>query len=271
MTRSFSDELARLREEAEREPTRQDRPQSLPLKAIQTAPAVFQPRSLEEEGGKDQAHVGELVRAIKAKPADARFLDPVLVFAIGGAFYCLDGHHRLLAYQAAGVTCPVPVEHFEGSLEDAIREAAQRNSRDRLAMSNEDKLEAAWRLVLLAAHSKREIVEATGASERTIGNMRATLKRLLEGEPGGSWESWREAKQAASGEEPREWTEEAQAALAREWARRIRQAVGPMAGRQPAIFAEALELYSEGLPRKLLECWPELAGQVATSFDDGGF
>ena len=274
----FDEGLAKLKRMAEK-PARTDRPAMIARPDIHMAVSVFQPRLFQDDLGDDEAHVRELVRAIKAKPKQAPFLDPVLVMAIGGGFTCIDGMHRLLAYKRAGVDGPIPVEHWEGSIEDAIKEAVLRNARDKLAMTNDDKLEAAWRLTVLEAHSKREVSEATGVAQSTIGTMRATLKKLQADESAddpGSFGSaprpipatWREAKRALSGDERQAFGEEQQAAMAREWARRFARAFGTRAVKQVGIFADAIEIYSRRLPRSLVEHWSDLAEEIATAMAD---
>jgi ParB-like chromosome segregation protein Spo0J len=260
---TFAEGLALLREAYALQPPRADRPEKLPRGEIRMAHSVFQPRLFQEDLHKDEAHVEELTRALKAKPEGRRHLDPVLVVAVGNAFYCVDGHHRLLAYARAGVDGEVPVEVFPGGLEDALKEAIGRNSRDRLAMSHEEKLEAAWRLVTLGAHSKREIAEATGAAERTIANMRAVLRDLQAAERDPTGMPWRDAKRGLEGDVKRDFTDEMRAAQVREWAKRFSRAFGKKALGRPDVFGDALGLYSEKLPRALVEHWPDLAQEVA--------
>ena len=280
----FDEGLARLKKAAEVS-TKTDRPTVIRRADIRIAHSVFQPRLFQEDLQKDQAHVEELARALKAKPKDRRILDPVLVMAIGSAFYCVDGHHRLLAYAKVGVDGAVPVEHFGGTIEDALKEAIHRNAKDRLAMTHEDKMEAAWRLVILGVHSKREIAEATGAAESTIGTMRATLRELEEADERTStdWDpsankdprtmTWAEAKRALKGDAPREFTDEARAAQTREWARRIGKTFGtrPRASRR---VRRCPRTHSAKLPEKLVEYWVDLAQKVAEDMaedmaDDG--
>ena len=93
-----------------------DRPPTLRLDQIRQEPAVFQPRSYLGENGVDRFHVSELVRPLKARGRDGqKHLEPILVFAIGNAFYCIDGHHRLAAYARLKRPLSVPVKHFEGT------------------------------------------------------------------------------------------------------------------------------------------------------------
>jgi hypothetical protein len=269
----FSDGLAKLRSVAEREEPRRDRPSTLALDAIRTAPEVFQPRTFEEDTDKDEAHVAELVRALNAKPEERRQLDPILVTAIGQEFYVVDGHHRLWAYRAVGVTRTVPVEYFEGTVQEAVKEAIHRNAKDRLAMSHEDKLEAAWRMVGLGVevYSKSEVAEATGTADSTVGKMRAMLREL---QAAGRYEpdmTWAAARIALKGEVRAEFDEAARRARVVDWAKRIRRTLGPRAAKHADVLAEALELYHRKMPERLVSAWPEEALKVAEQWNEAEF
>ena len=266
----FAEGFKKLLAIAEREVPRPDRPSTLPLEAIRMAPDVFQPRTFEgPEGGlgdtqrTNAAHVEELVRSLKAKGRGGR-LDDVLVVAIGQHFYCIDGHHRLAAYLRAGIDEMIPVKPFEGTVVEAVKEAIKCNAKDRLPMDHADKMEAAWRLVGLGdLCSKAETAEATGASESTIGNMRATFRQLDAAGHEPRTMTWSEAKQTLKGDVAKEFDDDARAAQTREWAKRFGKAFGKKARRLPEVFGDAIELYSDDLPRLLVEHWGELAREVA--------
>jgi hypothetical protein len=258
---TFDVAVARLLDEAWT-PPRADRPPTLSRGSIETAPSAFQPRQFFEGQREDAAHVGELIRALRGKPVEQRVLDPVLVVPIGQHFYCIDGHHRLLAYDSVGITDGLPVEYFPGSVDDAVAEAVRRNSRNRLPMRNDDKLEAAWRLVRMKRLSKSRIVEASGVSDRTVGNMRAALRDLKELRKSAP-SSWREAQNLLRGQERPEFSEEMAEAQAREWARRLGDTFGKQAGKQPDIFADAIELFGgKRLVRHLVDRWIGVAKEV---------
>jgi ParB-like nuclease domain len=142
------DGLTRLRQAAKSPPTT-PLPTTLRVAEIKQVPEVFQPRGQTL----DEHHVQTLVRAI----GNHRILDPVLVIQLGQAAYLIDGHHRLEAYAVAGIDVPIPIEHFLGSLEDAILEAGRTNSKAKLPMSQQDRLNFAWRLVRMGSYSKKNI------------------------------------------------------------------------------------------------------------------
>lgn len=260
---AFHREFARLRKLAERKgrPTDEGAAE-IDIARIRSCPAVFQPRGGQDE---DDHHVRELTRALKAGGAAAK-LDPVLVMGIGRDVYCVDGHHRLAAYRQAEVSGPIPVEWFGGTLDDAIGEAIKRNSRDKLPMSRNDKLESAWRLVVLGANSIAETSELTTISKRTVVNMRNTAKAIRERVEKAATDdfcasdmkppeelTWHEARMF--GKESKEYDDEWLEREAEAWAEKLRGAFGRKLARNPTLAARALELYSPTLQKALAEHW----------------
>jgi len=259
---------------------RSDRPERLPLDAIREAPSVFQARQTDAGSATQDHHVRRLARAVRALP-DGAFLDPVLVVAIGPHFYCVDGHHRLAAYRVAGTDVPVPVEHFEGSLKDAIREATSRNTKAHLPMAQGEKTEAAWRLVLLGKHSKREIALSAGVATATVANMRLTLRTLRElsvnafgtiqfaNTPPLTWDQAREAARQSAGRIiGGEWKDH----LVSDWADRLARQFGKKAGEMPDVFALAIEAFGgDRLVRAVIELDPDYAREVAREAESDTF
>ncbi|RUP35182.1 MAG: hypothetical protein EKK45_01860 [Curvibacter sp.] len=158
-------------------------PKRLPLDQIILIPEVFQPRSGGSQAYRSEAHVNTLARSLtnaRAANPNARTA-PVLVFWVGDAWACLDGHHRLEALRqnarrgtVKGGT--VAVEVFEGTVADAMREATRRNSQDKLTMTAQDKSERAWQLLLTKAGTHRQIAEDTGVTERTLTRMAKVIR-----------------------------------------------------------------------------------------------
>ncbi|WP_426438245.1 ParB N-terminal domain-containing protein [Bradyrhizobium genosp. P] len=140
---------------------------------------------------------------------DGRKLPPIVVFPVGEAFYVMDGHHRLAAYDTASKS-KVTAKVFTGTLEDAERYALRSNSRDKIPMAKGDKLEAAWRLVRQDKErdSIASIADDASIAESTVSNMRAALRKLRELEvPEDDIldMSWNRARSRAQGiEEPAE-------------------------------------------------------------------
>lgn len=253
----FTREMDRLEREATKG-ARTDRPIVLPLKALQTCSAVFQPRlGKDRNGAHNPDHVRALVHQLDTMPANSKALEPIVVYAIGKKFYTLDGHHRRAAYHAAGITEAIPVTYFEGTLAEAIREACRLNSKVYLNMENADRNEAAWRMTcvgetLTPRTTVDAIVEASRLGRRSVENMRALYRRLQErfaetceitGERlPATFDSYREALQMDRGTS-KEYTEEAKQALISEMVDKLGKALGKHPHRHPDETGEALFRY----------------------------
>jgi hypothetical protein len=229
------------------------KPTTLALKNIHMAHSVLQPREFAETASSEE-HVRTLLKAIGTSSGNV--LDPIVVWWSGKCWRVIDGHHRVLAYarfrkEKKGKLPPIPVRIFEGSLNEAILESTRLNSKDKLAMSKEDKVNRAWRFVVLDSNlSKRDIASVCSVGTTLIGTMRKRLSVMREGNPEGYLEeaiglSWADARR--DDEDGRGFDELAQERQAKEWARRLGKAFGKKLLGQPEIFARALELYSQGL------------------------
>jgi hypothetical protein len=74
---------------------------------------------------------------------------------------------------------PIPVENFDGTVDEARIEALVRNSKDKLRMTTEDKTEGAWKLVKEGSDLTVErIAEITQRSERQVYYMRSAWRQL---------------------------------------------------------------------------------------------
>jgi ParB-like chromosome segregation protein Spo0J len=232
------------------------RPPRLPIARIERAQELFQARSSEE----DDRHVEQLIRALKYEKA----LDPLLVMQIGKQTYLLDGHHRWLAYKKAGVRKPVPVEYFDGTIEEAVLVAGRANSKAKLPMLPQERHDYAWKLVLLGRYSKKQIVEAAAVSDGQVAIMRRVFKKL--DEDAFNYTRWRQAQRAAahrpdmSDEERQAWKEQ----LAEVYADKITKACGPRFRNNTEVAAMALSRY---FGRRL----ENLASDLAHHLPDGFF
>ena len=208
---------------------------ALPIAEIEAVEPLFQPRPFDEQ------HAMEIASAIKA----GRNVGPLLVYAAGGRVLLLDGHHRLEAYKAAGVTAPVAVEFFTGTPKDAVLVARARNSPTKKAMSKMDRLNAAWVLVKLGEHTKAAICDATLASKGSVDAMRNVLKAIGSEEAAECktwWQARRVADRKAGGKdmteaERRTWREE----QADQWADRLAKTFTTKMVNNPEVAAMALE------------------------------
>lgn len=190
---SYPEARVILEKELEANKSRQLRViEQLPLDRIFLATAVFQPRLLNGwELSRSADHVDNLLEAIKSSPHHT--LDPIVVWWSGKCFRVIDGHHRLEAYRRAAkqpkLKVPaIPVIVFEGTLERAIAEAIKGNAKDKLAMTREDKLNAAWRMSIDGGVSRKDVWKYTGASTGSVSAMRRKLSELQKIYP----TSWRD-------------------------------------------------------------------------------
>lgn len=238
-------------------------PKALPLEAIHTFPAVFQPRGAV--GPASHAHIRELART----PNGGHPLDPVTVYWVGDAYAVIDGHHRLAAYRIAKWQKDVPVSVFRGTLDDAIGYAGKLNSGEKLPMALAEKKAYAWRLMTTTTLSKEKIRLASGMSDGFLSNMRRIRTRLIK-EMGISAEdvagmSWYEAQRQAAGEAKEVGDidlDEKMEQEAQDFANRLLKALGKRGQQQYEVLARALEIYDCRLPDALREHWDGERGEL---------
>lgn len=235
----------------------QEKPEALKRADIATVPSVFQHRSGNLAS---EAHVDELAKSLLRKGPAGANLGKVTVFWIGDRWACLDGHHRLEAYEKAKYQDSIPVSVFSGTLNEAIAAAVRYNSKDKLPMRTQEKANAAWRLTLLGEGlSKAQVALSANVSERLVGYMRKTLKtlrdnpELLKGEALGDL-TWQKARTLAEGgalEVNDDYIEKE----AQELAGRLAKNFGKVHRRNPEIWARAIALYAGDLPKQLVRYW----------------
>jgi ParB-like nuclease domain len=142
------------------------------------ADGVFQQRRYEDNSIRSAAHIATLAKVLTATGEPLR---PIPVFWAGDRFFAVDGHHRLAAYEAVNWKDPIPVEVFEGSLEQARRAAIQHNIEDKLPLTKSDKFNVAWRLIKehdINHLSKADITRLTTVATGTITAMRAKWQAI---------------------------------------------------------------------------------------------
>jgi ParB-like chromosome segregation protein Spo0J len=250
-------------------------PNQLPLSCILVADKVFQWRMRKWNQAASEDHVLELARVIIAteKP-----LEPIVVFPAGENFYVVDGHHRLEAYHAVDWHQQVPVNVFEGSLDEARDDALASGIKNKLPMTRDDKQEAAFTLVRETDLTAAKITDKTTVSTRQIKYMRA------------AWREWQGAEhpEDRTGEitwaKVRKWKNgNTEAPDVEEWKEReaqkmvdalLRHKIGQGLGRNPDITALALQRLNPRLPGALIEEWSveerdlidEIAGRTMHEF-----
>jgi hypothetical protein len=227
----------------------QRRPETLKLSEMFVSADLMQQR----EG--ERAHIKELRAGIKAHGA----LDPILVRQVGAKFLVIDGHHRFAAYDAEAVFEPVPVTHFQGDLREAIKEAVRANAKAKLNMTEEDKLNAAWRMTCMGeeAYSVREIHLTCDVGTTTVSNMRAARDRMNAGEDwaglgpvdvASTIKTWAEARKKDKGGRALSDDEKMEIAARRvkDFVKRLQKEFGPALKRNATTTAAALEEHLGG-------------------------
>jgi hypothetical protein len=239
----------------------------LPINQIRMRHSVFQPREFDNTA-ESESHVHVLMSAIKAEPLNR--LDPVVVWWSGKYWTVLDGHHRLVAYERVRKSgfkqyqsdgnqsqrWRVPVKRFKGTLQKALIEATRANSKDKLPMTQEDKMNRAWILTVACEDlSKQAVANSCKIGSRTVARMRTKLKEIQENEPE-NWRSealsmsWRDAQRYGERSE-KDYDDSWEERLAMDWQRRLGKTFGKKLAEQPEVTARALQLYSERLSEEL--------------------
>lgn len=137
------------------------------------------------------AHVINEYATLYREAADHEPLPPLDVFQVEGVYYLTDGFHRAAAAQQAQretVLCRV----YQGTRQDAIRQAALANLKRGLPYSEGDRGRVLERLLQdpeMGQHSDRQLAADLGLSHMTVYRARqrlahiATLTQELEAQP----------------------------------------------------------------------------------------
>ena len=219
-------------------------PDHLRLCDIIEIPSVFQVRGEQT----DEQHAGALLDILRREGS----LKPLTVWRCGEGAVLIDGHHRLHAYKRSrghGKDAPgIPVVWFRGTLDEAIRAAADANNEVKLPLNAQQRMNLGWRLVIMDRYSKREIAKMAGVSERTVANMRAVKKTLTdsgreqEDIPTNWWRASREAKCLDTSRKELDY-EDFEQQQAKVWADRLAKAFTTKLAHSPTITAKALVLH----------------------------
>jgi len=207
----------------------------LPLSGLTLLPEVFAVRGPKLS----EYHLSLLGRSLTQRGD----LDPVLVVAVGARVVVVDGYHRVEAYER-DKRGDVPVSYFIGSVREAVLEAASRNSRAVLQMSNGQRQDLAWQLVN-ANFTLKQVTTSTGISRAQVGIMRRAKRAL--GDDAAEEATWYGARRRAEGKGVIEWSEkereEMLAARMQAIADKMRRTFSNKLATQPEIFAGATAIF----------------------------
>lgn len=262
---SYPEARAILEKELEANKGRQLREiEQLPLDRIFLATAVFQPRLLNGwEVSRSADHVESLLEAIKSSPHHT--LDPIVVWWSGKCFRVIDGHHRLEAYRRAAKQPKlrveaIPVIVFEGTLERAIAEAIRSNAKDKLSMTQEDKLNAAWRMSIDGGVSRKDVWKFTGASTGSVSAMRRKISELKKLYP----TSWQDVARSQTWQEARAGDRVSTADYDDAW---LREAIKSGIQKLRKEFPRGKLLKNRELAYQIFKGYsPNLVGNIASDF-----
>jgi hypothetical protein len=232
-------------------------PTTLSVRRIKTKEDIFQHRNVK--GWISEPHIEKLTKILDGCPLAQ--LDPITVFWTGNAWCCIDGHHRLAAYRKTSMPREVPVQVFEGTLQEAIIRSLESNSKDKLPMTSQEKSDSAWRLTVCFPNMpKRALSAASGVSERTIAYMRETREALKQGNFKGELSelSWQAARLATKGiSMDGDTLDDHIQRRAQALADRLTRHFGGHLNQDPSILARALSICNESLPRRLTDAWAQ--------------
>jgi len=235
---------------------------TLPWMQIKTIPELFQQRHIDEEVSK--GHVQELARAIKVglRGAHQDNLAPILVFWIGDAWVCVDGHHRLKAYQWVDHPHSVPVEVLRGAtMERAVQASLGNNAKTQLELTPRCRTEAAWRLELAGGYSKTAIAKLVGVDESSIANMRKALREFKTAHPSSDPKDFTWAHMRHWKREPLE--RDGKEATVRKAEQLLRRVQKHLKGVSPEVLLIALDLRKPGMVGELFKAHGEAMARTA--------
>ena len=174
----------------------------LPVDMIKRRVAVFQPRSLRGQAAEEHVVLEEIKDAVQR--AGVESIDPVVVWWSGKAFYCVDGHHRLIAIQrynkeqlvkagrnvtdrrrAAQKASKVPVKIIVGTLSEALSWSSRENGKARLSLRKKDRMDWAWKTLVLheggvieGRFNKAQRSRDLHVSRRSLGMMGSVFEKI---------------------------------------------------------------------------------------------
>lgn len=235
-------------------------PEALKLSSIKTNTDLFQFRKTPLS--MSRSHSAELAKPVR----NGQTLEAIEVWWGGDGWYCIDGHHRLEAYQQGGWSAdkPVPVCVYRGKLTSAMLVAGYRNSPDKLPMHKSEKTQAAWEFIACTVpeEEKAELISrAYSISVRMVRFMRKVRRWLVKNHPSvdHSAMAWWDARGKYAGEDgnpntDEDW-DERDLEEGKQMADRIVRAVGMHRLSRHSALLHALEIIDSRFPAIAAENW----------------
>jgi len=207
------------------------RSSKLPIKNVNVNTDIFQCRTPDDFGETERLssqQIKELSRQLELGD-----LDPITIYPVGDKYYLIDGHHRYEAYRLKGIT-QIPVKAFKGEPREALLYSIKENSKTKLSLTQEQRLDLAWRYVITDDYSlsAKKIGHLYSVSERIIGMMRRRKKEIAEDFP----DNWWEAREDRNVKDKPDWKEKKIEKLTKE----LYKLIGVELTKDPDIVTEAL-------------------------------
>jgi len=213
---------------------------------------VFQHRSTSEDDYDREQHLKHLNNALVRMQEGEKELDPILVMQVDYFWLCIDGHHRLAAYNACRVE-EVPVKIFTGSVDEAIEVAGAENLKAKLSLNQRDRRNVAWKLTTAEIGSKRSVVEKSGVSDGTVAKMRRLRKELIEKGFKPEELDWVQAQDANEGRLGERGGDEWQDQMIEAFENKLKKAFGKHVHRNRTFISTAVYNLYPSLIRTIIE------------------
>lgn len=216
----------------------------LPIKNVHVNTDVFQCRNSDNFG--EAARLSSQQLKELRKQLKLGDLDPIIIYPAGGEYFLIDGHHRYEAYKLGGAA-QIPVKVFKGTPEEALLYSIKENSKTKLSLSQEQKLDLAWGFVATNGYelSAKKIAHLYSVGETTIKIMRKR-KKEIEGELPDNW--WQAREDRTLSDKP-DWREK----KIEKMSQGLYKLIGVELTKDPDIVTEALARLGEYRNTALLD------------------
>jgi len=221
------------------------------LSDLEVKPSLFQFR--ETGGGthspdfyRSKTHIKNLSKPLRNPEIE---LDPITIAWINqswsmGMWTVIEGHHRLEAYKFHN-RCHIPCVIFEGDRLEIVLQALSSNYKDKLPMTQSEKLDAQWTIFV-----GMQNLQYRTKTLLDIGTAPGTLQKFREHERGIKRQgekpqhfTWREAKRFIKGINNMNEAQYDENELVKRWAQDMYNKFGDTARNSPHVFGDALKQY----------------------------
>lgn len=221
------------------------------LSDLQVRPFLFQFRETGEDTHssdffRSKTHIKNLSKPLRNPETE---LDPITIAWISlslseGMWTVIEGHHRVEAYKSHNRRL-IPCVIFEGDRVETVLQALSSNLKDKLPMTQSEKLDAQWTIFV-----GMQNLQYRTKTLLDIGTAPGTLQKFREHERVLKWHgeksqkfTWREAKRFIKGINNMKEAQFDENELAKRWAQDIYNKFGDTARNSPSVFGDAIKMY----------------------------